>query len=140
MTEKTKKQSLIEELHSQPYHVRSIMMWLSVFVTIAVIGTIWIGNTKDQLAMLTDPKGYEEQRVYALEQKELTQRRLEDSGSPFAMISKTFLDLRANIGQIIQSDKIEIKSEVSNNSKSNIKIDEIEDKKPKLPLIDNYGQ
>lgn len=135
-----KKPSLIEEIRSQPDHIRKIMMWLSVFVTVALVGSFWINNTKDQLALLTDPRGYEIQKQYALEQKEKERRNFVEGGSPFAMISEIFFDLRANIGDFVRGESIdiketsEVKSKIENKNKDELKATS----RPSLPLIDNY--
>lgn len=136
-----KKPSLIEEIHAQPDHIRSAMMWLSVLITIAIIGSFWFTTTKDQLALLSDPEGYANQKALALKQKEEERKQYEGDNSPLAMIYRIVFDLRANIGQFVQGDKIEIKNKKSNNIKPDANDEnDARDAKPKLPLIDNYNK
>ena len=100
MTDPKKQPSLLEEIHAQPEHVRSILMWLCVVVTIAVIGSFWLKSTKEQIAALSNPQmRTENARIYADKSENESQSESYAANSPFNMLS----GLGGQLGAVISA-------------------------------------
>jgi len=91
--------NLLEEIKSQPAHIREIFMWTCVIIVFSVVGFVWFRQTTRQFVALLHP---EEAQERALAEAEQTLRQAQGKQlSPFTMIFDSFNGLRANISEIL---------------------------------------
>ena len=98
---------LLEEIRSQPPHIRELFMWLCVIITFSVVGFAWFRGTSQQLASLLHPE------TTALEERAIVERK---PVSPFANLLLSFKDLTANIRTLFtfsRTTEVEVENQPS---------------------------
>lgn len=94
---------LLEEIRSQPAHIREIFMWSCVVIVFSMVGFVWFKQTTKQFVALMHP---EEAQERALAEKEEALRQAQSNQlSPFATILNAVDDLRANISELLTGPK-----------------------------------
>lgn len=94
---------MLDEIRSQPPHIREIFMWACVVIVFSVVGFVWFRSTSKQFVALLHPEEAEER---ALAEKNSDSNQA-DAGqpSPFATIFESISDLRANISELLTGSK-----------------------------------
>lgn len=77
---------MLDEIKKQPDHIRSIFMWLSVFIVFSLVVFVWLQAFQQKLALLLNPS--------------LEDSAIAGAGSPFAVIGGSFSDLGATISDL----------------------------------------
>src|SRR3989344_4667277 len=110
------KKSLLQEIRSQPEHIRHIMMWLCVVTSFSLVALVWFRSTQARfVAMLNPAERLEEpaaDRFADRDFRKLEEDRIlaskEESSSPLASIINSFSILRASIGELLGSSQQEV--------------------------------
>lgn len=77
---------MLKEIRKQPEHIRALFMWLSVFIVFSFIVFVWVKSFETKLVALLHP--------------DETQSALVQEESPFAVVGKSFIDLKATISDL----------------------------------------
>lgn len=111
------KKSLLEEIRSQPEHIRHIMMWLCVITSFSLVALVWFRSTQARfVAMLNPPERLEapaadrfaDRDLRKTEEERILAAKEENSPSPLASIRNSFGLLRASLGELLGSSQEEI--------------------------------
>ena len=110
------KKSLLQEIRSQPEHIRHIMMWLCVVTSFSLVALVWFRSTQARfVAMLNPAERLEEpaaDRFADRDFRKLEEDRIlaskEESSSPLASIINSFNLLRASVGELLGSSQQEV--------------------------------
>ena len=109
--------NLLQEIRSQPEHIRHIMMWLCVVTSFSLVGLVWFRSTQARfVAMLNPPERLEapaadrfaDRDLRKTEEERILAAKEEKSPSPLASIRNSFNLLRASIGELLGSSQEEI--------------------------------
>ena len=85
---------ILQEIKSQPPHIRELFMWVCVVITFSVIGFAWFRTTTREFVALLNPEEATVTQGLAAGGKPTGQP------SPFATIYTAGKDLFANIGEL----------------------------------------
>ena len=94
---------LLEEIRSQPAHIREIFMWSCVVIVFSMVGFVWFKQTTKQFVALMHPEEAQERALAEKEGVGSTELATGQSKllSPFATILNAVSDLRANISELL---------------------------------------
>lgn len=81
---------ILEEIRSQPPHIREVFMWMSVVIVFSVVGFSWFKTTSKQFVALVNPD-------QAQQNADMLAEDQNKSILPFATISKSWKSLSAGI-------------------------------------------
>jgi len=73
---------MLKEIRKQPEHIRSIFMWLSVFIVFSLVVFVWLNSFQQKLAFLLDPEKEEETA---------------EQSSPLTVLGRGLGDLKATV-------------------------------------------
>jgi len=73
---------MLKEIRNQPEHIRSLFMWLSVFIVFSLVVFVWVNSFQQKLILLLNP----DEKAETAEQE-----------SPMALMSRSLSDLKATI-------------------------------------------
>ena len=99
---------MLKEIRQQPEHVRTIMMWLSVFITVSIVGYFWMKSLNREVYALLNP---------AQEDQNQTHFAQKNTSSPLSGIKGSWQDLKALISDLVNglsSTKTKADSSVKN--------------------------
>ncbi len=74
---------MLKEIRKQPEHIRSIFMWLSVFIVFSLVFFFWLNGFQKKLVSLLNPAEQETETV--------------KEESPFTVIINSLNDMKATI-------------------------------------------
>lgn len=109
--------SLLQEIRKQPEHARHIMMWLCVVITFSLVGFVWFKSTQEKFVAMLNPQATPEapdqnQFAYSGDLRQLpalaSNSKPNESQSPLASIASAFSFLRANLTELIGSNKTDL--------------------------------
>ncbi len=111
---------LLQEIRSQPEHIRHIMMWLCVVTSFSLVALVWFRSTQARfVAMLHPAETLEAPAADRFADRDL--RKLEEARirqlaeaarapSPMTSVINSFNLLRASIGELLGSSEAEVSS------------------------------
>jgi hypothetical protein len=84
---------ILEEIRSQPSHIREVFMWVSVVIVFSVVGFSWFRTTSKQFVALVNPE-------QAQQNADMLAEDQDNKLLPFATISKSWKSLSAGISEL----------------------------------------
>ncbi len=108
---------LLNEIRSQPEHIRHIMMWLCVVTTFSLVALVWFRTTEARLVAMLHPAEtletppadrFADRDLRKLEEDRILAAKKDNAPSPFASIRDSFNLLRASIGELLGSSQAEL--------------------------------
>ena len=57
--------SFLDEIRKQPSHVREIMFWFSVVITVSLVGMVWFRSFEENLFVMMNPEPEKQAKFYA---------------------------------------------------------------------------
>ena len=101
---------LLQEIRSQPEHIRHIMMWLCVTITFSLVAFVWFKTTQPRfVAMLhseevreeIDPRRFVNRDLKNLENTALAVKEKEERQSLFASIGNAFALIKEIVADLV---------------------------------------
>lgn len=84
---------LLDEIRSQPDHIREIFMWLCVVITFSIVSFFWFQSTAKEFVALVNPEKAEANRVFAQQNQKAQSALLGNIGSTLATAKADFYQL-----------------------------------------------
>ena len=111
------KKSLLQEIRSQPEHIRHIMMWLCVVTSFSLVALVWFRSTQARFVAMLNPAErleapaadrFADRDLRKVEEARILAAKEERSPSPLASVMNSFNLLRASIGELLGSSEAEV--------------------------------
>ena len=116
--------SLLREIRSQPEHIRSVFMWLSVIISFSIVSFFWFKSTAKDFVAIVNPTP-EIERAFAQEDQEATE-------SLFANIGLSIKDFTREMNRLLGFTNEEDDININNQPK------QAEIKPRKFPVQEGY--
>lgn len=81
--------SLLEEIRKQPAHIREVMFWFSVVITVSLAGMVWFRSFEEDLFVMMNPEPEKQEQFYA--------ERAKRTPVVYANVTKALGGLRATM-------------------------------------------
>ena len=108
---------LLQEIRSQPEHIRHIMMWLCVVTSFSLVALVWFRSTQARFVAMLHPvetlqvpaeDRFANRDLRKMEEERILAAKEERSPSPLASVMNSFNLLRASIGELLGSSETEV--------------------------------
>ena len=108
---------ILDEIRSQPEHIRHIFMWLCVVISFSLVVVVWFKSTQSKFVALLhssevreeiDPRRFVDGDLKNLKNSVLSAKEKEERQSLFASIGSAFALIKESIADLIGSSQKEL--------------------------------